>query len=129
MRQSRAATTTPLFASASLNRASDVRSWLHQAPPCRSIISGNGPAPFGLNRRSSSGLPPWLRYSTSSTVNSCAGRDGVGLLTALMAVIRYPPRDRHKSRPQEGWGRRKQLGTRARAREGQATSTPTVVGR
>ena len=85
MRQSRAATTTPLFASASLNIASDVRSWPHQAPPCRSIISGNGPAPFGLNRRSSSGLPPWLRYSTSSTVNSYAVRDGVGLMAALVA--------------------------------------------
>ena len=30
-------------------------------PPCRSIISGNGPALFGLNRRSSSGLPLRLR--------------------------------------------------------------------
>src|SRR2546423_14497634 len=105
MRQSRAATTTPLFASASLNRVSDVRSWLHQAPPCRSIIRGNGPAPLGLNRRSSSGLPPWLRYSTSSMVNSCAVRDGVGLLTALMAGDRHPPPGGLQKPPPGGRGR------------------------
>src|SRR5688572_10641426 len=65
MRKSSAATTTPLFARGSSSTLSVRRSLLHQAPPCRSTMSGNGPAPFGWYTRASSGLSPWRRYSTS----------------------------------------------------------------
>src|SRR5882672_2657494 len=67
MRKSRAATTTPLFANASLMTTSLSRVLTHQAPPWRSTIRGKGPAPRGLKIRARRGLSPWRRYSTSST--------------------------------------------------------------
>src|SRR6266511_3764228 len=67
MRKSRAATTTPLFAKASLMTTSLSRVLTHQAPPWRSTRRGKGPAPRGRKIRASRGLSPWRRYSTSST--------------------------------------------------------------
>src|SRR5712692_2788900 len=66
MRKSRAATTTPLCASASLIAVSCRRSPRHQAPPCKSMMSGKGSGPRGLKSRASSGVSPWRIYSTSS---------------------------------------------------------------
>src|SRR6266508_4873329 len=88
MRKSSAATTMPFFASVSLSTVSCRRSPLHQAPPCSSTRSGNGPVPRGLKRRASSGLSPWRTYSTSST--SIAE-----VAAALMAMIGSSGRPEH----------------------------------
>ena len=61
------------------------RSLRHQAPPWHSTSAGNGPSPFGLNTRASSGLSPWRRYSTSSTSNSCVLVSGS--LASKVAVV------------------------------------------